>query len=118
MSKETKKEEVEVVMTKSEMDEYLKFKADKDTAAKELAESKELVQVHLRFDHRVNGTLYQQGAAHMVSRDLATSLLVQDQKAFVAYLAQFEQKNRIVQIVGQGQSIVREVAPDAMAGLK
>lgn len=107
-----KQEEVEVVMTKTEMDEYLKFKAERELADSIEVKKKDLVEVQLRFEHKINGTPYEAGRMLKVSREIAEYLVGQDQRAFDSYMAQFESKNNIVEIFSKGRSKIREVSPD------
>ncbi len=105
MAKEIEKDEVSVVMTKTQKEKVLKLLAE-DEAKKAPIET---VKVHLSFEHTRNERKY--FGLVEVPADLAASLLVADQRFLQARLRENQSNDNLVEIVGRGHTRIIKNAP-------
>lgn len=104
---EIEEKKVSVEMSESEKDDFAKWVSDK-----KLKEEKEIkepdVTVDLRMGHNVNGRPYGPGRVQ-VPEGLGYALSERDELAVKARMRVHEGSEFMIEILGSGRSVVREV---------
>jgi hypothetical protein len=103
---------VAVEMTEAEKAEFVAFKAKKEKDA-EKAQPEDQIEVHLNFGHNVNGVSYGPGKV-IVTEGLGYGLLERDEACKKSRLRVHESNEFMIQILGQGNSIVRKIKKDGI----
>lgn len=108
MAKE--KKVVSVEMTEDQKDRVVEILAKEEE--KKVSET-QMIEINLRFQHRRNGNTYGPGRVR-VAEDMGYSMLSADEKALESRIKENEGGERLVHIIGQGQSKVTKVVRDGI----
>lgn len=101
---------VAVEMTEAEKEQFTKYMAEQKSKAEKAKDSDEIIEVDLRFPHRVNQKHYGPGKV-TVKSGLGYMLLQQDDQAMIARMKVHESSGGLIEIMGRGISKVRKVGP-------
>lgn len=97
---------VSVEMTQAEKEQFIKYKQALDSIEK--PKPTEIVEVTLRFQHKVNNQPYGPGPVK-VPKNLGRYLFAQDERKFSSTIAATQENKKVVQMFLSGQrAVIRE----------